>query len=127
LIFDTDIVVWMLRKLPAALHFAGMVAPADRNISVISHLELLHGCRDRQELQDLQELVAGWFVEVLPVTPSVGAGAQKIMEKFALSRPPGMGDVLIAATALHRQEPLATANRKHFDFIPGLELKVFKP
>ena len=127
MIFDTDIVVWMLRKLPAALHFAGTVIPADRNISVISHLELLHGCRDLRELQELQELIAGWFVQVLPVTPSITDGAQKIMEKFALSRRPGMGDVLIAATAVNRGETLATCDRKHFDFVPGLDLKSFKP
>ena len=127
MIFDTDIVIWMLRKLRSALDFAETVAPADRNLSVISHLELLHGCRDPKELRELQELVAGWFVQVLPVTPTIGDGAQKIMEKFALSRRAGMGDVLIAATALQRQEQLATANRKHFDFIPALELKVFRP
>ncbi|HEV2348255.1 MAG TPA: PIN domain-containing protein [Terriglobia bacterium] len=127
MIFDTDIVVWMLRKLPGAMRFAAAVEPADRNISVISHLELLRGCRDLQELLDLQELIAGWFVEVLPVTRDISEAAQEIMAEFALSRRPGMGDVLIAATALGCGEPMATCNRKHFDFIPGLDLKVFRP
>lgn len=127
MIFDTDIVVWILRKLPGAMRFAEAVKPGERNLSVISHLELLHGCRDLEELQDLQELIGGWFVEVLPVTKEISNAAQEIMEKFTLSRRPGMGDVLIAATALDHGEPVATCNRKHFDFVPGLDLKVFRP
>ena len=126
MIFDTDIVVWILRKLPGAMRFGEAVAPVERNISVITHLELLHGCRDLQELQDLQELIAGWFVEVLPVTRDISKAAQDIMGKFALSRRPGMGDVLIAASALDYGEEVATCNRKHFEFIPGLDLRVFR-
>jgi predicted nucleic acid-binding protein len=38
-----------------------------------------------------------------------------------------VADVLIAATALDCGEVVATANVKHFDFIPGLVVKPFRP
>ena len=49
------------------------------------------------------------------------------MEEFVLAYRLGVEDALIAATALERQDALATGNDKHFRMIPGLELKVFRP
>jgi predicted nucleic acid-binding protein len=127
LILDTDIVVWMLRKHPGALRFAHQVGAQQRHLSCVSHLELLDGCRDSQQLNDLREFIGGWFTEVLPLTPAASSTAVGIMEKFALARRPGVHDVLIAATALERREPVATGNVKHFDFIPGLVIEPFRP
>jgi len=49
------------------------------------------------------------------------------MDRYILSGHPDVGDVLIAATALNRDEALATGSSKHFHFVPGLEIKVFRP
>ncbi len=76
---------------------------------------------------DLAELVEEWFTEVLPLTPAISALSVSLMEQFAWSRRPGVDDMLIAATALSRKEMLATGNVKHFDFIPGLVLRRFRP
>jgi predicted nucleic acid-binding protein len=38
-----------------------------------------------------------------------------------------MTDALIAATAVENSLPLCSSNRKHFNPISELELKVFKP
>jgi predicted nucleic acid-binding protein len=127
LIFDSDIVVWMLRKHRGVIRFAEELQPHERHLSCVSHLELLHGCRNARELKDLSELVDEWFREVLPLTPVASSAAVEIMEKFALSHRPDVGDALIAGTALERREPVATANLKHFDFIPGLSIKPFRP
>ena len=127
MILDTDIVVWMLRKHLGALHFADQFGAQERYLSCVSHLELLGGCRDSQQLKDLREFIGGWFTEVLPLTPAASSTAVGIMEKFASARRPGVHDVLIAATALERREPVATGNVKHFDFIPGLVVKRFRP
>jgi predicted nucleic acid-binding protein len=126
LIFDTDIVVWMTRNRPAALQFARGVRPTERNVSVISYLELLYGSRNQEELMYLQQLVAGWFTEILPVTAAITGSARRLMEDFALSHRPNVSDVLVAATALDRREPLATCNAKHYRFVPGLQLRIFR-
>jgi predicted nucleic acid-binding protein len=117
----------MLRKHPPALRFARTIDPGECNISVVSYLEILRGCRGRGEAKDLAELVAEWFTQVLPLTPEISAAATSLMEQFALSHRPGVDDTLIAATALSRKETLATGNVKHFKFIPGLALRRFNP
>jgi len=126
-IFDTDILVWYLRKRTEAATFLARVPLAERNVSTITYLELLYGCRDRAGLRDVQEFVSGAFSEVVPITEAISEAARQIMERFALSHRPDVTDVLIAATALNRGEVVATGNVKHFDFIPGLVIKPFRP
>ncbi len=75
----------------------------------------------------MRQLVADLFAEVVPLTEGITEAARQLMERFVLSRRPESDDVLIAATALSRGEPVATGNLKHFDFIPGLVIKPFRP
>jgi predicted nucleic acid-binding protein len=127
LIFDTDILIWFLRKDAAAAEFIAQVPLAERNISSLTYLELLYGCKSRKDLIHVRQLVADAFAEVVPLTETITLSAQQLMERFVLWRRPDAADVLIAATALNRREALATANRKHFDFVPGLDVSIFKP
>ena len=125
MIFDTDIVIWMLRGDFSALNFAHGCSPEQRILSVISELELLQGCRDQREQRALQELLSGWFAEIVPLDPGIGRRAVSIMREFGLSRRPSAADTLIAATALEAGEPLATGNVRHFRFVPGLVISPF--
>ena len=127
MIFDTDLIVWVLRGHPGAIRLVEGVPLAERRISAISYLELLYGCRDKLQLQQLVEHVSIRYSEVLPVSETITSSALQIMERFALSHRPEATDVLIAATALSRGEQVATANVKHFGFIPGLVIKPFRP
>ena len=127
MIFDTDILIWFMRKDPASAKFVDSVPVVERRLSAVTVLELLYGCNNSASLTEVQKLVNDLFAEVIPITEPITESALQIMTRFVLSRRPGTNDVLIAATALHRQEQLATANRRHFDFIPGLDLKVFRP
>jgi len=127
LIFDTDILIWLLRNHPGAAEFVDRTPFPDRNLSAISYLEVLYGCRNSGELNNASWMVVDLFAKVLPLTENISETAQQLMERFVLSRRPEPDDVLIAATALHRDEPLATGNVKHFEFIPGLTLKPFRP
>jgi predicted nucleic acid-binding protein len=126
LIFDSDVVIWMLRKKAQALRFARSLEPGECNISVVSYLEILRGCRDGEEVKALSEFIGEWFSDIVPVRPEICISAVSLMRKFALSHRPGVDDTLIAATALNRGEPLATGNIKHFKFIPGLVLRKFQ-
>ena len=127
MIFDTDIVIWLLRNHPGATDFVDRVPFAERNLPAISYLEALYGCRNSAELNNLRKLVADLFAQVLPLTERITETAQELMERFVLSRRPDAEDVLIAATALSRHEEVATGNLKHFNFIPGLIVKPFRP
>ena len=125
MIIDTDVLVWYLKRRPEAAAFIEAIPPGERRVSVVSVLELLHGCRNRSEFRDAEEFVEAALTEVVPVTPAISAAAQRIMQQFALSKRPGALDTLIAATALEESEFLATGNVKHFKFIPGLTIKPF--
>ncbi len=126
MIFDSDILVWVLKRHLVAVEFVERIAIADRKISAISCLEILYGCRDHEELNRLHELIETKFSEVLPLSEAITAAALDLMEKFALSHRPDVSDVIIAATALRQGEVVATGNIKHFNFVPGLALKRFR-
>jgi predicted nucleic acid-binding protein len=127
LIFDTDILVWVHRGHLGAAEFVNRVAADERNFSPISYLEVLYGARDAGDLRKIQRMMTDLFTEAVPLNERICALAIRIMESFVLAHRLDASDALIAATALERQETLATANRKHFNFIPGLRLRVFRP
>ena len=126
MILDTDILVWVLRRHPGAIQFVEGVRLAERTVSAVSYLELLYGCRDQGQLDQLRRHISTRFAEVVPLSEDITVSAQRLIERFVLSRRPDVADVLIAATALSRGETLATGNPKHFDFVPGLEIRVFR-
>jgi hypothetical protein len=123
MLIDTDILIWLLRGNPKAVRAVGDVAV--RNISVVTRMELVQGCRDRQEVILLKRFLNDYVVHVLPLTPEVGHRADTWMEEFALSHGVGLADCLIAATASQQGMTLFTANAKHFRCFPKLPVKRF--
>jgi len=49
------------------------------------------------------------------------------MEEYALVHGLRLADALIAATATYFSMPLVTANKRHFEIIADLHLRVYKP
>ena len=94
-------------------------------ISAVTWLELLQGMRSRTELQAVQKSLVLRNTEQLPFTPAITIRAVALMENLTLSHGLGMGDALIAATALEHGLPLLTANVKHFAPIAGLNIERF--
>ncbi|MDE3178275.1 MAG: type II toxin-antitoxin system VapC family toxin [Acidobacteriota bacterium] len=127
MILDSDILIWFLRKNPAAIALIDTVPVAERHISTASYLEVLYGCRDKSDLTEWRQFVSRSLAEVLPLTEKISRMAEQLMERYVLARRLGLGDALTAATALTRGESLATGNYKHFRFIPGLAVKAFRP
>jgi tRNA(fMet)-specific endonuclease VapC len=127
LIFDTGILVWVHRGQPGAVRFLNRVPVEERNLSMISYLELLYGARDRGDLRNIQSITTDLFAEVVPISEKISRVAARLMESFVLGHRLDASDAIIAATAIDRQETLATANRKYFKFIPGLNLRAFRP
>jgi len=125
MIFDTDIVIWLLRGERKA---ATAVDRAERRaISVVSYMELVQGARDKGDLRAIKSLLADLAFRLLPLSENVGHRASIYMEEYGLSTSLSMADALIAATAVEANEPLLTGNEKHFRAIRELELKRFRP
>jgi predicted nucleic acid-binding protein len=110
---------------------AGRVAGEDVAFSVVTLIELAHGAaraetpeRKTTRRQFLQELTTA--VPVHPVTVPVALRAGQIDgESTAKGIRIALSDLLIGVTALELGYRVATANVRHFQMIPGLEVVSF--
>jgi predicted nucleic acid-binding protein len=87
-------------------------------VSVISAMELVVGCRNKEEVQKTQRLI-GEFT-LLHLSPKTSALAYELIQEFSKSNGLAIPDALIAATALSNNLELASDNVRHFTMIPQL-------
>jgi len=122
-IFDTDVLIWVLRgneKAAALVNNDGV-----RSVSVVSAMELLQGARDKREMAEIRRLLARF--EVIPVSEEMSFRALLYIEQYALKTRLSPLDALIAAAGVERQEILCSGNEKHYGKIEGLTLRRFRP
>ncbi|MGH7179204.1 MAG: PIN domain-containing protein [Tepidisphaeraceae bacterium] len=121
ILLDSDVAVDVLRGLPAALAWFGVIS-GEHEIVVPGYvaMELIFGCRDRQDRRGcttlLQACQLAWLDE---------SNCQGALDLLASIRPCaalGVIDALVAQTARVMHIPLHTFNRKHYGFVPELEL-----
>jgi hypothetical protein len=89
-------------------------------ISAITKLEILVGCRNKTELRE-----ANKFLEELPInqlTPEVTHKTIELISKYFLSHNLLIPDALIAATAIISQKSLISKNQKDYRFVEELNL-----
>ncbi|MEN6626291.1 MAG: type II toxin-antitoxin system VapC family toxin [Candidatus Sumerlaeia bacterium] len=123
MIYDTDILVWTLRGNEKAA--AVIDADPQRHASIVSHMELIQGARNKRELAAIRRFMTAF--QVLPLSEEIGFRARIYMEQHSIGNSLGLADALIAATAIEIQSQLCTANIRHYRVIPDLELKSFRP
>jgi predicted nucleic acid-binding protein len=90
-------------------------------------MELVQGMKSKEELRLLRKYLRKWTVEIIQINEHISTHAMFLVEDYFLSRSLGLSDALIAATSLERQEELLTAHDKHYQFIPNIQIKKFKP
>jgi len=121
---DTDVLIWNLRgNSKAAAVLDGLAGLA---ISAVSYMELIQGMRNRDELRALRRAMQFWDAQIVQVDEAISARACFLVEEHFLARSLGLADALIASTAIELGVPLLSANAKHYDFIDGLALEVFR-
>lgn len=125
MLIDTDVLIWMTRGHTGAAARLQSLVPW--RISAVTYIELVQGCRNKQELARIKKGLAMCNTEVLPITEAISDKAMQLIEQYALSHSLQLGDALIAATALEHQLPVLTANAKHFSAIHGLDIERFEP
>jgi predicted nucleic acid-binding protein len=96
-------------------------------LCAVNYMELLQGVRDKNELQMLQKDIKHWQVSILLINEKITERAISLVEDYHLSHNMEMADALIASTALEYGESILTANNKHYNFIPNLEITIFRP
>ncbi len=123
ILLDTNILIDYFRKSTKQKTILHTLVKDNRKlaISVITHFEILRGINEQQE-QFWGELLKD--IEVISYFPAVNYTALQIQRQLKAKRKSiSIQDLLIAATAVHFQFPLATLNLKHFESIE--ELKIF--
>lgn len=123
MIVDTDVLIWDLRGSEAARTTLAQAAPF--SLSVVTYMELLHGLRNKTELQALRRQLRRWGATILQIDENISSRAMLYVEEFFLSHAVTMADALIAATALVHHDAVLTANAKHYRPIPGVQVTEF--
>ena len=121
LLFDTNVIIDAARGNKQA---SKVLDKSDAvRVSIITLFELYDGCRNLNEVASIDEFVES--CEVAPLNDQISKVALDIFKNEKLAKGIGIGDSLIAATAVVGDFTLITLNLKHFDFITGL--RVLKP
>jgi predicted nucleic acid-binding protein len=126
-IFDTDVLIWYLRGHEKARRFINDVAHERRMLSSLTVMELLQGCRNRQEARDVKAFVSENMSLVVHPDETISRRAIALVEQYAFSHGLRVVDAIIAASALETGSALATANVKHYRIIVPINLIRFKP
>ena len=89
-------------------------------VSVITHMELLVGCRNKSEQQKLEAFLASFTI--LNLSDQISRIAIGLLRRYRLSHGLLIPDAIIAATALESNSPLISKNQRDYKFIQGLNL-----
>jgi len=90
-------------------------------------MELMQGCRDKNEHHLLRRFLYDNEVETVELSAEIGYLADIWLEQFHLANGVGIPDCLIAASASVLGLPILTANARHFRCFPTLEVHKFAP
>lgn len=120
-IIDTDILIDLSRKNDKA---TGYLNDLEINhqlaISVMTQMELLVGCRNKQE-----SVLLGKFLkhfQIINLSEAISMIAVDLLSQYRLSHGLLIPDALIASTALYLNINLATKNQRDYRFIENLKL-----
>jgi predicted nucleic acid-binding protein len=90
-------------------------------LSIVTSMELVIGCRDKNEVRKVENLLDDY--DVLDITPLIGRKAYELIGRFSKSHGLVIPDALISATALVENAVLVTSNIRHFSMIDGVRLE----
>lgn len=119
-ILDTNILIELFKNNLEIKEAVQAIGKDQLAISAITVGELYFGAFNQVELNRIQKHLLNYHL--MPLTLQVTEIFINLMHKYSLSHRPFIGDILIAATALHSDSELFTLNVKDFRFIPKLKI-----
>ena len=125
MLVDSDVLIWNLRGNQAAR--ALLDNHKGFSLSAVTYMEMIQGLRNKAELKAMRQAIKYWRANIVPLDTDISARAMYLVEEYALSHSMQMADALIASTALSLGETLTTANDKHYRFIDGVDIQIFRP
>lgn len=120
-VVDTDILIDVSRSDDQAIGYLNRLeSQRDLAVSVITQMELIVGCQNKQELQKLAQFLQRF--RVLQCSSEISAKGVELLAQYRLSHGLLIPDGLIAATAMVWNAPLATKNQRDYRFVSELHL-----
>lgn len=119
-IFDTNILIELYRGNPAVKEEIQSFNASVFYVSSITVAEFLIGAKDKADFKRIEKQLSKYTP--IPINTDITDIFTDQFKTYTLSHRPAIADTLIAATALYYHIPLYTFNKKHFQFIPGIEL-----
>ncbi len=119
-IFDTTILIEISRGNDEVKRNVVEISPNIVYISTITVAEFMVGARDKSDMVKIKNHLDNYTF--LAINESINTIFLDLFTSYSLSHRPGIADMLIAATALYYELPVYTFNKKHFGFIPGIQL-----
>jgi predicted nucleic acid-binding protein len=124
IIIDTDILIDVGRGDKTAIDYLQLIdRQLQLTISVVTQMELIIGCRNKVELQDLRKFLQHF--QILKLTENITGRAVDLLEQYRLSHSLLIADALIAATAIEYNEAFITKNQRDYRFINDLKLQAY--
>ena len=121
LLVDTDILIDVSRGIPIAINRLQSEAKnSTLAISTITQMELIVGCRNKTELQNLKRFLRRYVI--IKVNEMITDKAIELLSQYRLSHGLLIADGLIAATAIVVNAPLLSKNQRDYRFISELNL-----
>ncbi len=122
ILLDSSVQIELFRTADKEKTFFYQLASIENDfaISIITHYEIFAGSNEKQ--------VSFWTefldsVEILDLDVGASEEAVKIYKQLKMSsKMIDLADILIAATSISNDIPIATLNLKHFERIKGLEI-----
>lgn len=118
LLLDTDIMIDVLRRYSPALAWLGALGSESIGIPGLVAMELLRGCRDKNEKQQVESTLRLYILHW--PTQADCARAFSDFTAYHLSHGIGILDTLIAETAVGLDVELATFNQRHYGVLSSL-------
>jgi len=120
-LFDTDVLIDAGRgesEAVNALEQAGEDAPLA--ISAVTEMELIVGCRNKDELAALDSFLRRF--DIIPLRPAISEQVTVLLRTLRLSHGLLIADALIAATAIADGMSFISKNQRDYRFIDTLDL-----
>jgi predicted nucleic acid-binding protein len=118
---DSNVLIDVSRGNTAAIKYVDGF-PEPWVLSQVTAMELIVGARDKRDLVTIDNFLS--LYPVVPLSERIGARAYRLLKSYAKSHGLHVFDSLIAVTAMENALTLITLNRKHYELIEGLRLKV---
>lgn len=113
---DTTVLVEMLRGNILAKKFL----EGSPEISKVTLVELIQGCKDKEELRLIEKACDP--LQQIKIDVEISEAAIELLRKYNLSHGLLFLDAIIAATCVIRKNILVTENLRDFKFIAGLQV-----